>query len=52
MKLFMHMYKLTDSNGFLTREVAGGKRGKSCSEYIFLKIFPENCLAVIILCLE
>ena len=34
--------KLTNSNGFLTREVMGER--KSCSEYIFLKKIPKRLL--------
>ena len=42
--------KLINVNGFLTREVMGGR--KSCSEYIFPKKSPQVCSAVIILDLE
>ena len=39
--------KLINVNGFLAREVMGGR--KSCSEYIFPKKSPQVCSAVNIL---
>ena len=42
--------KLTNSNGFLIREVMGAR--KSCSENIFLIKFLKECSTVIILVIE
>ena len=42
--------KLTNSNGFLTTDVTGRKKG--CSDYIFLKKYLKDCSPEIVLHLE